>query len=222
MPRELPTFRECFRFPLSTPEARRDVLVGGVLMGTLLVGWVFNLGHRLDVVYRVVHREPPYFRGFAPWGHTFRRGLRALCAITLYLTPAAALGVGAAVAHAHEARPAALVLGALAAMGFVAGIYALPGGMTYNAAFDDLSYLYRPDKALRRAIAGGRAYLWAWLVALAAISLSLAGLLLAGVGFFFTSVWAWSVVGYAFSRSLVMSDPEAMARLGVTATPPGR
>ena len=56
--------------------------------------------------------------------------------------------------------------------------------------------------ALRRALEGGWAYAWAWVIALSAVTLSSLGLLLLGVGFFYTSVWAWMVVGYAFSRAL--------------------
>ncbi len=49
------------------------------------------------------------------------------------------------------------------------------------------------------------------LIALLAIVLSLTGLLLAGVGFLFSSVWAWSVVGYAFSQAL-LGDALAAAK----------
>jgi hypothetical protein len=198
--RSPPTLRECFAFPLSTAQARRDVVTGALLLATFLVGWILNLGHRLEVVRRVFHDEPPYFRGFTPWGKTFARGLGAFCAIACYLSPAAFLAVGAFLARGAIG----IVLGVVAAVVFVVAIYALPGGMTYNAAYGDLSYLYRPDKALRRAIEGGSDYVRAWGIAIAAMVLSTLGLLAFGVGFFFTSVWAWSVVGYAFSRALVM------------------
>lgn len=199
--RELPSWRECFAFPLSTPQARRDVFTGGALLFLLLIGWVFNLGHRLDVVYRVYHDEPPYYRGFAPWGHTFLRGLRAFTAIATYLSPSVLLGGFTWWLQHSGHTPVSLVTGILAACCFVLAVYVLPGGMTYNAAFHDISYLYRPDKAFRRAVAGGRAYVWAWLIALTAVSLSFLGLLAGGIGFFFTSVWAWSVVGFAFSNA---------------------
>jgi hypothetical protein len=206
-----PRLRESFAFPLSTPQARRDILVGGTLLLGGVVGWVFNLGHRLEVVRRLYHDDPPYFRGFSPWGATFVRGLTAACAIFLYLSPAAALAVVAVAAHA-------LALLAPAAVAFVLAIYSLPGGMTYNAAFGDISYLYRPDKAFRRAVAGGAAYLHAWLIAAAAIAASLLGLLALGVGFLYASVWAWSVVGHAFSMALVWSQRGA----GVSADSAGR
>ncbi len=195
-----PTFAESFRFPLATPEARRDVVVGGLWLLLTLPGWILNLGHRLNVVARLHSGEVPYFRGFDPLGATFVRGLRAFAAISVYLSPSAVcMGAG----WVMERDVALLTLGGAL---FVLAIFALPGGMTYNAAFDDLSYLYRPDRAFRRAVQGGRAYLKAWSIAMAAVSLSLLGLLALGVGFLFTSVWAWSVVGHAFARALVMAD----------------
>ena len=122
------------------------------------------------------------------------RGLKALAAILLYLSPAMLCGLGVGLGVAWLAAPGAVF--------FVLAVYILPGGMTWNAAFHDIRYLYRPDHALRRALEGGRAYLWARVIALLAIGLSFLGLLGAGVGFFYTSVWAWMVVGYAFSRAL--------------------
>jgi hypothetical protein len=201
--RPLPSFSECYRFPVSTPQARRDLLVGGTLLFTLLVGWICNLGHRLEVIGRVHRGEPPYFRGFAPWGAVFRRGLHAFAAIATYLSPAAAFAALAWFASSRGATSSATGLALFAAVLFLLGVYVLPGGMTYNAAFGDMSYLYRPDKAFRRALSGGGRYLWAWLIALSAVTLSLFGLLVFGVGVFYTSVWAWGVAGYAFSKALV-------------------
>lgn len=229
--RPLPSLAECYAFPLSSPQARRDVFIGGTLLLLTLPGWILNLGHRLDVVQRVYHDDPPYFRGFAPFRATYVRGLRAFCAISLYLSPAALLGAAALAlapdGHGLDAlraspltwRPAGTAtctLLALALSAFALAIFSLPGGMTYNAAFNDISYLYRPDRAFRRAVAGGRAYLRAWLIGASAILLSTLGVVGFGIGFLYTSVWAWSVVGYAFSRSLVFADPTPRADANAT------
>lgn len=189
------SWKACFRFPLENAEARHDVFVGACWLLLPLFGWILNLGHRLDVVYRLYHDEPPWFRGFSPWGKTFRRGLRAFTAITTYLSPAAAFALVATVTWSWVWWVPSGVL-------FVWAIFSLPGGMTYNAAFGDITYLYRPDLAFRRAIEGGWLYLEAWAIAITAILLSLLGLLALGVGFLVTSVWAWMVVGYAFSKAL--------------------
>lgn len=196
-----PSLRTSFAFPVATSEARRDLLVGGTLLFLLPVGWVLNLGHRLDVVYRLYHQEHPAFRGFSPWGKCFMRGMKAASAIGIYLSGSAVL---ATAAHWVDSRfwiPAGLA--------FALGVFVLPGGMTYNAAFNDIRYLYRPDKALARAIDGGLPYLYAWVIALLAVGISLLGLLFMGVGLFYTSVWAWMAVGHAFSAALSLRDREA-------------
>jgi len=160
-----------------------------------VIGWVLNMGHRLNVVYRLYHNETQVFHGFKPWGETFIRGLRATSAILCYLTPAIIMALWAW-------QSTAIALWVIASVLFLLAIYVLPGGMTYNAVYDDIQYLYRPDLAFRRAIEGGRDYAKAWGIAIAAISLSFLGLLAFVIGFFYTSVWAWTVVGYAFSRAL--------------------
>ena len=209
--RRSPTFTECFRFPLATAEARRDLVTGGTLLLTTAPGWVLNLGHRLTVVYRVWHGEPPYFPGFAPWRTTFRRGLGAFAAIAVYLAPAAILGT---LAWLTWPSRGAWWAGAAAAVLLLLGIFILPGGMTRNAVARDTSYLVRPDRALRVALAGGRGYLKAWLIAASAIALSFVGLLGVGVGFLYSSVWAWTVVGYAFTVALQDAPDSQSSELG--------
>lgn len=194
-----PSFAECFRFPVATRDARRDLLIGGTLLLLTVPGWILNMGHRLTVVSRAWHDDPPYFRGFRPWRQTFRRGLQALTAIVVYLSPASALAVLAWLSWPGRTAWLAAVAAALL---FGVGVFALPGGMTHNAVAGDLSYLVRPDRALRTALAGGRAYLKAWLIAASAVALSFVGLTAAVVGFLYTSVWAWSVVGFAFTSAL--------------------
>ena len=194
-----PRFKECFLFPLSTPDARRDLFKGSLMLIIPPLGWVMNMGHRLDVVSRIFHDQAPYHRGFSPLGKTFLRGLKALIAILIYLSPA----IGAAALGAYLNQCWLLIFSALL---FLLAVYILPGGMTYNAAHEDISYLYRPDRAALRAFSGGLTYLWAWVISLCAILLSPLGLLLFGIGFFYTSVWAWMVVGYAFSRALSLKE----------------
>ena len=194
-PKTPPTFRESFSFPIATLQARKDLFFGGTALLLLPIGWILNMGHRLDVVYRIYHNKPPYYRGFKPYRQTFLRGLKATLAISIYLSPSVMF---ASLAYLYTLS----FLWVVASLFFVLAIYILPGGMTYNAAFHDIRYLYRPDRALMRAIEGGRNYMWAWVIAMSAVLLSFFGLLGLGIGFLYTSVWAWMVVGYVFSRAL--------------------
>jgi hypothetical protein len=192
---------DAFRFPLRTPEARRDVFIGGLLMFLLLIGWIFNLGHRLEVVYRLYDGQAPYFRGYRPLGHVFRRGLVAASAIFCYLFPAT-LSFITTFLLGINGVPAAPFLGIIGMIFFVLGVFTLPGCMTVYACEGDSAILTQPLRAFRRAWVQRTHYFHAWLIALLAIGLSLVGLLCFGVGFFLTSVWAWQVVGYAFTVSM--------------------
>jgi hypothetical protein len=197
--RRSPTFAECFRFPIATPDARRDLVLGGTLLLLTFPGWILNMGHRLEVVNHVWDGEQPYFRGFAPWGPTFRRGLLAFTAIAIYLAPSCIVSGLALLTWPGVFAQCATWLSVSL---FLLGIFALPGGMTTNAVERDMTYLVRPDLALRVALAGGREYVKAWLVAACAIALSFLGLLAGGIGFLYSSVWAWTVVGFAFTTAL--------------------
>ncbi len=196
------SLRECFAFPVRTPEGRRDILIGGTLLLLPLVGWILNLGHRLGVVHRLHHDQQPIFHGFSPYGRTFVQGLKAASAIVIYLLPSVLLATLSYRLYLAGISQLAALSASLCFLAFALGIFSLPGGMTYNAVYGDISYLYRPDRAFARARAGGRAYLHAWMITLAAICVSSIGILGLGVGFLYASVWAWSVVGYAFSRAL--------------------
>jgi hypothetical protein len=78
------TVRDAFLFPVATKEGRRDVLIGGLLLGLLLIGWILNLGNRLNVVSRLSADDRPYVRGFRPFGYTFRRGCISFATISSY------------------------------------------------------------------------------------------------------------------------------------------
>jgi hypothetical protein len=195
------TVRDAFLFPVATKEARRDVLIGGLLLALLLIGWILNLGNRLNVVSRLSADDRPYFRGFRPWGRTFRRGSVSFATISGYLAPAGALAL-LSVWFFRTGSPAAYACGIVAVAAFGVAVFTLPGCMTVYAVEGDASVLRRPLAAFARVWRHRRTYLFAWWIALLSVGLSFAGLLAAGVGFLFTSVWAWDVVGYAFTVAL--------------------
>ena len=204
-------WRDALLFPIATPDGRRDVLVGGLAVIFLLpVGWILNLGARLDVVQRLYVGDAPYFRGFRPWRRTFRRGCISAATIFSYLSPSLTLSALGWLAYAREWGMTAVVALALAAaLAFVLGVFTLPGCMTVYACEGDASVLRRPRQAFRRALAHRRVYLEAWAISLAAVALSTLGLLALGVGFVFTSVWAWEVVGYAFTVAMYLPAERA-------------
>jgi hypothetical protein len=207
LPQQL-TVTEAFRFPIATREARNDVLIGGLLLITLwIVGWILNLGNRLNVVSRFSADDRPYFRAFKPWGYTFRRGCISFATISSYLAPSIISGLLAFWCRSKDFAPGHYGFAVLSAFAFCLGVFTLPGCMTVYAVEGDARVLRRPVAAFCRAWHHRRTYLFAWWIALLSIVISLFGLLVVGIGFFFTSVWAWDVVGYAFTVAMY-SDPE--------------
>jgi len=197
-------WKDAFLFPIETPEARRDVLIGGTLILFLLpIGWVLNLGNRLNVVARLHAGQSPYFTGFRPWNSTLTRGCVSAAAIATYLSPAAAFGAVACYGYSKRVAPLLTAsLGAASAGAFVLAVFTLPGCMTVYAVEGNSAVLRHPVGAFQRAWSRRRVYLRAWAIALASVSLSFVGALGALVGFLYASVWSWDVVGYAFTVAM--------------------
>jgi len=172
------------------------------LLFLFIIGWILNLGNRLNVVSRLSADDRPYFRGFKPWGYTFRRGCISFATISSYLAPAAIFGIAAFWCRQSQIPVGHYVFAGLSAISFCLGVFTLPGCMTVYAVEGDPQALRQPIAAFRRAWDHRRMYLFAWWIASLAVLLSFLGLLALGAGFFFTSVWAWDVVGYAFTVAL--------------------
>src|SRR5262245_51086438 len=197
-------WRDAFRFPVATPEGRKDVLIGVTLILFLWpIGWILNLGNRLNVVARLHAGQSPYFTGFRPWTFTLARGCTSAAAIAAYLSPAMAFG--ALAYYEHATSPAGWTVVASSAAGVLAftfAVFTLPGCMTVYAVEGNESVLRNPVMAFRRAWSRRDVYLRAWIIALISIGLSFVGLLGLLIGFLYTSVWAWEVVGYAFTVAM--------------------
>ena len=186
------SLRTSFAFPLQTPEARREVLIGGALLLLPFVGWLLNMGHRVVVVHRMMHGQPAWPAWRDPW-QLLRHGVVTFGGMVYYYLPGGVLAYAGWRADSVWMMGAGGVLLALATL-------AIPGYMSHYCRAFDPAEIYDPVRALSRALQGGRAYWRAWGIALCAVALSFVGLLGLGVGFLATSVWFWQVAGFSFAR----------------------
>ena len=197
------TWRRAFSFPVETPEGRRDIWIGGLLILCLWpIGWILNLGNRLNVVSRFYRGDVPIFRGFRPFANTFRRGCISFATISSYLAPSVLTGAVAVYLKLQGEEAFHYVFAGMSALLFVLGVFTLPGCMTVYAVEGDSRVLRDPAGAFRRAWVNRGIYGRAWAISMASVLVSFLGLLGLGVGFLFTSVWSWEVVGYAFTVAL--------------------
>jgi hypothetical protein len=183
LPKQL-SFRESFLFPIESPEGRRDVLIGGLVVIFLLpIGWILNLGARLDVVHRLFSGERPYFRGMRPWRHTFRRGCVSAATILCYLLPAnLCFGLALWLTVRDFALPYVWIFALVGLIFFILGVYTLPGCMTVYACEEDSAVLREPIRAFQRAWEHRHLYFKAWIIAITSILISFFGLLFFGTG----------------------------------------
>lgn len=187
-----------FRFPLQDRLARREVLIGGVLLLIPVVGWLLNMGHRIQMVHRMLHGERawPAWRDFPA---LLRHGAITFGGMLYYAAPGLALGF-----WGWRTGSAALLAAGAALL--VLAVIAIPGYMTYYCIAFEAAEIYDPFRALGRVARGGRLYWRAWGIALAALALSFLGLLALGAGFLFTSVWFWQVAGFGFASAFAQTQ----------------
>ena len=176
-----------FRFPLQSEIGRKDVLWGAALLILLPgIGWILNMGHRIEMVHRMHHGKSPW-PAWTNYKQLFYNGLLTFLGMLYYYAP------GAAMLYASYNCVGAILL--------VAATLAIPGYMTHYCKEFDVTEIFNPIKALSRSFQGGRAYWNAWGIALQALALSLLGLPF-GLGFLVTSVWFWQVAGFSFATVL--------------------
>lgn len=179
------------RFPVQSATSRRDVLIGALWLLVPGVGWLLNMGHRIMFVHRMHHGQPP----FPAWGNPLqllKHGVITWLGMLYYYSPGFVL---CALASALQ-TPALYVLALLA---FALATIAIPGYMTFYCKAFDVTEIFNPFKALSRVKQGGRAYWHAWGIVCVALAASFLGLLAAGIGFLFTSVWFWQSAGFSFA-----------------------
>lgn len=178
--------RTSFQFPLQCPQARREVLLGAALLVLLPgIGWIWNMGHRIEMVHRMQHGQQPW-PAAGPTARILRNGLVTFLGMLYYYAP------GALIVYLGD-RPTGVAL-------LVAATLAIPGYMTHYCLRFDAGEIFNPIKALSRALQGGLAYWKAWAIALCALALSFLGLFF-GLAFLITSVWFWQVAGFSFASA---------------------
>ena len=181
-----------FRFPLQSPDSRRETLWGAALLVLLPgFGWLLNMGHRVMVVHRMQHGLPPW-PAWRNYRALLRHGVITAGGMLYYYLPGSILGYVAWHFGSSTWAIAAAVLLLVATL-------AIPGYMSHYCRDFDPAEIYDPFRAWRRSIQGGGAYWRAWGIALSALAVSLTGLLALGVGFLVTSVWFWQVAGFSFA-----------------------
>lgn len=179
------------RFPLQSARARREVLIGAALLLIPVVGWLLNMGHRIQMVQQMQRGEPAW-PAWHSWRTLLRHGVITFVGMLYYHAPASlCFGLGAALGV-----PWLYLLGAALWFGATALV---PGYMTHYCRTGNVGSIFNPSLSLRRVREGGRAYWYAWLIAVLALLLSFVGLLGLGVFFLVSSVWFWQVAGFSFA-----------------------
>src|SRR5947208_7505013 len=162
-----------FRFPLPSAESRRETAWGALLLVLLPgIGWFLNMGHRIVVVHRMQHGEPPW-PAWKNYPQLLGHGLITFGGMLYYSAPGLAL---AYFSWALRSRAAAVAAAGL----LVAATLAIPGYMAHYCRELDPAEIYDPLRALRRGIQGATGYWHAWLITLCALVVSLSGLLTLG------------------------------------------
>jgi len=185
------SLRTAIRFPLQSPEARRDIIIGGLWLLVPVFGWLMNMGHRVRVVHRLQRGDPPWPAWEDP-AELLKHGTLTFLGMVWYGWPGVLLGAWGI--HAQLPWCAAAGLGL-----WLAAVVAIPGYMSHYCKAYDPREIFNPFRAMRRVAEGGVAYWKAWSIVLPVMVLSFVGLLGFGIGFVFTSVWFWQVAAFCFA-----------------------
>ena len=185
------SLRAAYRFPIQTPESRRDVLIGALWLLVPVFGWLLNMGHRVRYVHRLQRGEPPWPAWERP-GELLRHGALTFLGMAWYGWP----GVSLVVLGWWMSNGILIALGMLL---WALAVIAIPGYMSFYCRDYDPAEIFNPWRALSRVRQGGRAYWRAWSIVIPTMVLSSIGLLGFGIGFLWTSVWFWQVAAFCFA-----------------------
>jgi hypothetical protein len=185
------SFRNSFLYPIQTKLARRELVIGAILVLLPLIGWLLNMGHRVEMVHNMHHGREAW-PSWQNYPRLLKSGTVTFLGMVYYYVP----GIIVAWVGLKYHQPFFYVLALFLAL---AATIAIPGYMTHYCHDFDAEEIFNPFRALHRVFEGGAAYWKAWAIAVAALVLSFLGLLVLGIGFLFTSVWFWQVAGFSFA-----------------------
>jgi len=187
------TLKNSFLFPVQSKTGRKEILIGGLLSIIPLIGWILNMGHRIQFVHQMIHGKEA-FPAWKNYPHLLLNGLFTFLGMLYYNIPTFIFLF--LYFHSH-----AIIFLAFSVLFFLIAIIAIPGYMTYFCINFNPKEIFNPFIALRRCIQMRNYYWKAWLIAICALLLSFLGLIGLGIGFLFTSVWFWQVAGFSFASA---------------------
>ena len=195
------SIRSSFLFPLQSAANRRDVAIGALWLLVPFVGWLLNMGHRINFVHNMMHgRDPvPAWRGYR---QLLRHGAMTFLGMLYYYSPVFVF----VTLYFYFPYP---LLAAAGVICFLVATILIPGYMSHYCVAFDARDMFNVRRSFSHVFASGRAYWHAWLIAICALVLSFLGLLAFGIGFLFTSVWFWQVAGFSFAS--VMAQQHSLA-----------
>lgn len=177
-------FDSALNFPVQHELARREVLIGALLLFIPLLGWILNMGHRIMMVHYMMHGKSPW-PAWKNYPALFWHGLITFVGMLWYNLPT---GIFILLGYYYSSY-----WYTFAAMFFVLATIAIPGYMSHYCLKFDVSEILNPFKALSRVKQGGKQYWRAWRFVLVFLFFS-------PIGFFYTSVWFWQSAGFSFAR----------------------
>jgi hypothetical protein len=182
---------DAWRFPIQSAASRRDLIIGGLWLLVPVIGWLMNMGHRVQVVHNMHAGRSPWPAWENPRS-LLRHGCLTFAGMIWFCLP----GVLVMALGLHLEK---LVVTATGGALWAAAVMAIPGYMTHYCQRLDPREIFHPTRALSRVGQGGRQYWKAWLIVFPTMACSFLGLLVFGVGFLFTSVWFWQVAAFCFA-----------------------
>jgi hypothetical protein len=177
-------FDSALNFPMQHALARREVLIGAFLLLLPGIGWILNMGHRIQMVHEMMHDRSPW-PSWKNFPKLFWHGLITFIGMLEYNLPTFGFGYLGITDSPLWFVPAVLC--------FILAAIAIPGYMSHYCLNFEVSEIFNPFKALKRVHQGGKEYWRAWKFVLVFLFFS-------PIGFYYTSVWFWQSAGFSFAR----------------------